>query len=121
MQFGYGLFSFFFFLVWKWIVLYFALLFLKDLGLQFGSDSKRIFMSLGLNLIQAKTGDSNARIFDFFDIISRTGIGALLAVMLNANDGNGRPLFAARDVVTFVNDRRTELFKVKTVAFFVRD
>ncbi|KAL7583576.1 hypothetical protein Lser_V15G41700 [Lactuca serriola] len=70
--------------------------------------------------IQAKTGDSNARIVDFFDIIAGTGIGALLAVLLNADDGNGRPLFTARDAVKFVNDRRTELFEVKTVGVFRR-
>lgn len=70
--------------------------------------------------IQAKTGDSNARIVDFFDIIAGTGIGALLAVMLNADDGNGRPMFTARDAVKFVSDRRTELYKVKNVGVFRR-
>ncbi|XP_076897323.1 putative inactive patatin-like protein 9 [Bidens hawaiensis] len=68
--------------------------------------------------IQAKTGDSNARIIDFFDIIAGTGIGALLAVMINADDGNGRPMFTAREAVRFVTENRNELFSVKTVGLF---
>ncbi|KAJ0829760.1 putative patatin-like phospholipase domain, Acyl transferase/acyl hydrolase/lysophospholipase [Helianthus annuus] len=70
--------------------------------------------------IQAKTGDSNARIVDFFDIIAGTGVGAVLAVMINADDGNGRPLFTAREAVKFVTDRRNELFKEVSVGFFRR-
>ncbi|KAJ0453809.1 putative patatin-like phospholipase domain, Acyl transferase/acyl hydrolase/lysophospholipase [Helianthus annuus] len=68
--------------------------------------------------IQAKTGDSNARIVDFFDIIAGTGVGAVLAVMINADDGNGRPLFTAREAVKFVTERRNELFKEVSVGFF---
>lgn len=63
--------------------------------------------------IKAKTGDSNARIVDFFDIVAGTGIGAVLAVMINADDGNGRPIFSAREAVNFVTDNQTELFKAK--------
>ncbi|CAH1417667.1 unnamed protein product [Lactuca virosa] len=65
--------------------------------------------------IQAKTGNSGSRIIDFFDIIAGTGIGALLAAMLNADDGNGRPRFTAREAVKFISDRNSELFKVKNV------
>ncbi|PSS06378.1 Inactive patatin-like protein [Actinidia chinensis var. chinensis] len=70
--------------------------------------------------IRAKTGDSNCRIVDFFDIVAGTGIGALLAVMLTADDGNGRPLFTARDAVKFVSEKQPELFKVKHVGVFRR-
>ncbi|CAI9288589.1 unnamed protein product [Lactuca saligna] len=65
--------------------------------------------------IQAKTGNPGSRIIDFFDIIAGTGIGALLAAMLNADDGNGRPRFTAREAVKFISDRNSELFKVKNV------
>ncbi|GFZ06033.1 PATATIN-like protein 9 [Actinidia rufa] len=68
--------------------------------------------------IRVKTGDSNCRIVDFFDIVAGTGIGALLAVMLTADDGNGRPLFTARDAVKFVSEKQPELFKVKHVGVF---
>ncbi|KAL4588170.1 hypothetical protein LXL04_001051 [Taraxacum kok-saghyz] len=70
--------------------------------------------------IQVKTGDSKSRIVDFFDIIAGTGIGALLAAMLNADDGNGRPRFTAREAVKFISDRNTELYKVKNVGVLHR-
>ncbi|KAI3682710.1 hypothetical protein L1987_82892 [Smallanthus sonchifolius] len=65
--------------------------------------------------IQLKTSNSNSRIIDFFDIIAGTGIGAILAAMLNADDGNGRPLFSAKQAVKFLTDRRMEMYKVKNV------
>nr|XP_043637704.1 probable inactive patatin-like protein 9 [Erigeron canadensis] len=70
--------------------------------------------------IQAKTGDSNARIIDFFDIVAGTGIGAFFAVMLNVDDGNGRPLFNAREVVKFLDENRKKMYKVKNVGFLRR-
>lgn len=70
--------------------------------------------------IQAKTGDSNARIVDFFDIVAGTGIGALLAVMINADDGNGRPMYTAKQAVKFVTENRSEIYKTKTVGVFRR-
>lgn len=70
--------------------------------------------------IRAKTGDSHSRIVDFFDIVAGTGIGALYAAMLTADDGNGRPLFTAREAVKFVMDKQSMLFKVKNIGVFSR-
>ncbi|KAF5930383.1 hypothetical protein HYC85_031256 [Camellia sinensis] len=70
--------------------------------------------------IRAKTGDSHSRIADFFDIVAGTGIGALFAAMLTAEDGNGRPLFTATDAVKFVTEKQSELYKVKHVGVFRR-
>ncbi|XP_057472368.1 probable inactive patatin-like protein 9 [Actinidia eriantha] len=70
--------------------------------------------------IRAKSGDSNSRIVDFFDIIAGTGIGALYAAMLSADDGNGRSLFTARDAVKFVAEKQSELFKQKNAGVFRR-
>ncbi|KAB5568373.1 hypothetical protein OIU77_025871 [Salix suchowensis] len=67
-----------------------------------------------------KTGDPQARIADFFDIIAGTGIGALLAAMLSADDGSGRPLFSARDAVAFVAEKNSSLFRVKRNGFLSR-
>ncbi|KAF9618821.1 hypothetical protein IFM89_002689, partial [Coptis chinensis] len=60
--------------------------------------------------IQLKTSDSNSRIADFFDIFTGTGIGALYAVMLTADDGNGRPLFTAKEAVNFLTRKQSEMF-----------
>ncbi|PIA44863.1 hypothetical protein AQUCO_01700439v1 [Aquilegia coerulea] len=70
--------------------------------------------------IQLKTGDSNSRITDFFDIFTGTGIGALYAVMLTADDGNGRPLFSAKDSVDFVTKKHDEMFKMVNVGLLHR-
>lgn len=70
--------------------------------------------------IQEKLGDSNARIADFFDIVVGTGIGALLAAMLVAIDGFGRPIFSARDAAKFVTENQAKLFKEKKVGILRR-
>lgn len=70
--------------------------------------------------IRSKTGDSNARIADFFDIVAGTGIGALLAAMLTADDGNGRPMFTAKDAVNFIDEHNTKLYKLQNVGVFRR-
>nr|GEU75593.1 probable inactive patatin-like protein 9 [Tanacetum cinerariifolium] len=74
------------------------------------------------NHIQLKTGNSDSRIIDYFDIIAGTGTGALLAVMLNADDGtgNGRPLFTATQAVNFLNENLTKIYKVKKNGFIRR-
>ncbi|GFP92293.1 probable inactive patatin-like protein 9 [Phtheirospermum japonicum] len=70
--------------------------------------------------IQEKTGDPNARVADFFDIVVGTGIGALLAAMLVADDGSGRPLHSARDAARFVKETQSRLFKAKNVGVLRR-
>ncbi|OVA05478.1 Patatin/Phospholipase A2-related [Macleaya cordata] len=70
--------------------------------------------------IQARTGDPHSRISDFFDILAGTGIGALYAAMLNADDGDGRPLFSAKDAVKFVTEKQSEMFKIKHVGIVRR-
>ncbi|KAJ4955670.1 hypothetical protein NE237_012453 [Protea cynaroides] len=70
--------------------------------------------------IQVKTGDSQSRIADFFDILAGTGIGAIYAAMLTADDGNGRPLYSAGDAVKFVQEKHSEMFKIKHEGIFRR-
>ncbi|XP_051118892.1 probable inactive patatin-like protein 9 [Andrographis paniculata] len=70
--------------------------------------------------IRERTGDSNARIADFFDVVAATGIGALLAAMIVADNGSGRPLFSACDSARFAMVNQAELFKVRGVGVFRR-
>ncbi|EPS69834.1 hypothetical protein M569_04930 [Genlisea aurea] len=70
--------------------------------------------------IRARTGDSDAAIADFFDIVVGTGIGAMLAAMLVASDGSGRPLFSAREAVRFLSENQEELFRVGRVGVLRR-
>ncbi|KAK7285351.1 hypothetical protein RJT34_20120 [Clitoria ternatea] len=72
------------------------------------------------NQIRAQTSDPHAQIADYFDIIAGTGIGALLAAMITADDGFGRPLYTARDAVHFISERNRELYKPKYAGVFCR-
>ncbi|XP_048442850.1 probable inactive patatin-like protein 9 [Pyrus x bretschneideri] len=70
--------------------------------------------------IRLKTGDSHAQIADYFDLVTGTGIGAVLAAMLVADDGSGRPLFTARDAVNSVSQKNADLFKLRVGGVFHR-
>lgn len=70
--------------------------------------------------IRLKTGDPRAHIADFFDLVTGTGIGAILACMLVAADSSGRPLFTARDAVSALVEKSSELFKVKFAGVALR-
>ena len=70
--------------------------------------------------IHLQTCDPHAQVADFFDIIAGTGIGAILAAMITADDGSGRPLYTARDAVNVITKRNSELYKPKLAAVFRR-
>ncbi|XP_028762194.1 probable inactive patatin-like protein 9 [Neltuma alba] len=70
--------------------------------------------------IRLQTGDSDAQIADFFDIVAGTGIGAILAAMITADDGSGRPLYTAKDAVHVITEKNSELYKPKTTGVFCR-
>ncbi|CAN6693940.1 unnamed protein product [Malus baccata var. baccata] len=70
--------------------------------------------------IRLKTGDAHAQIADFFDLVTGTGIGAVLAAMLVADDGSGRPLYTARDAVNSVSDKNADMFKLRFGGVFRR-
>ncbi|KAI4349512.1 hypothetical protein L6164_010093 [Bauhinia variegata] len=70
--------------------------------------------------IRLQTGDPHAQIVDFFDIIVGTGIGALLAALITADDGSGRPLYTATDAVDIITQRNSELYKPKPAGIFRR-
>ncbi|KAK1317877.1 hypothetical protein QJS10_CPA05g00851 [Acorus calamus] len=67
----------------------------------------------------SSSGDPSARISDFFDLISGSGLGALLAALLSASASDNRPLFSARDAVSFLRRSRREIFLSPT-GFFRR-
>ncbi|KAK7396370.1 hypothetical protein VNO78_17325 [Psophocarpus tetragonolobus] len=70
--------------------------------------------------IRSQTSDPHAQITDYFDIIAGTGIGAILASMITADDGFGRPLYTATDAVRFVSQNNRQLYKPKRTRLFLR-
>ncbi|KAF8048592.1 hypothetical protein N665_2468s0008 [Sinapis alba] len=71
--------------------------------------------------IRLQTGDPQAQISDFFDIVAGTGIGGILAALLVADDGSGRPMFTARDAVNFIAEKNSELFEIRHTGVFRRN
>ncbi|KAF8089425.1 hypothetical protein N665_0506s0031 [Sinapis alba] len=71
--------------------------------------------------IRLQTGDPQAQISDFFDIVAGTGVGGILAALLVADDGSGRPMFTARDAVKFIAEKNSELFEIRHTGVFRRN
>ncbi|KAI6695577.1 hypothetical protein NL676_023287 [Syzygium grande] len=61
--------------------------------------------------IRLRTGDPHASVADFFDVLAGTGVGGVLAAMLAAGDGSGRPMYSAREAVQALAARGPEMFR----------
>ncbi|XVE87147.1 hypothetical protein DITRI_Ditri18aG0093100 [Diplodiscus trichospermus] len=59
--------------------------------------------------LQKLDGD-DVRLADYFDVIAGTSTGGLITAMLAAPNENGRPLFAAKDIVPFYLKNSPQIF-----------
>ena len=57
-----------------------------------------------------KIDGSEARIADYFDVITGTSIGGLFTTMLTAPNENKRPMYAAKDIKVFYFDNGPKIF-----------
>ena len=60
-------------------------------------------------MVQKLDGE-DARIADYFDVISGTSTGGLVTAMLAAPDENNRPVFAAKDINDFYLNHCPHIF-----------
>ena len=60
-------------------------------------------------MVQKLDGE-DARIADYFDVISGTSTGGLVTTMLAAPDANNRPVFAAKDIKDFYLNHCPHIF-----------
>ncbi|CAL5412676.1 unnamed protein product [Camellia sinensis] len=61
--------------------------------------------------LRLKSGNSNARISDFFDVVAGSGVGGILAALLFTSRGGGAPIFTADEALKFVTENRKMIFR----------
>ncbi|KAJ6298283.1 hypothetical protein OIU76_019433 [Salix suchowensis] len=57
-----------------------------------------------------KLDGADARLADYFDVISRTSTGGLVTAMLAAPNKQNRPLFSAKDINDFYLENSPKIF-----------
>lgn len=66
------------------------------------------------------SGISDARISDFFDVVSGSGIGGVLAALLFTKGKDGEPLFTASDALKFASEKGNKLSRFSQKGIFRR-
>nr|XP_043616293.1 patatin-like protein 2 [Erigeron canadensis] len=78
-----------------------------------GGGVRGIIPSVILSFLEAelqKIDGENARLADYFDVISGTSTGGLVTAMLTAPNEENRPLFAAKDITDFYLEHCPRIF-----------
>ncbi|KAF4381871.1 hypothetical protein G4B88_001166 [Cannabis sativa] len=80
-----------------------------------GGGVRGIIPGVMLDFLESKLQEfdkdnKNARLADYFDVISGTSTGGLIATMISTSNDEGRPLYAAKDIVPFYKRECPQIF-----------
>ncbi|KAL4333245.1 hypothetical protein GQ457_07G033200 [Hibiscus cannabinus] len=96
----------------------------RILSIDSGSFSDGILAAQSLLTLQSflrqKSGNPNAAIAQYFDVVAGSGAGAILAAMLFTRAENGAPLFTADQALQFLVKNRRKLFPSSPQGLFRR-
>ncbi|KAK8641656.1 hypothetical protein V6N13_011040 [Hibiscus sabdariffa] len=96
----------------------------RILSIDSGSFSDGILAAQSLLTLQTflrqKSGNPNAAIAQYFDVVAGSGAGAILAAMLFTRAENGAPLFTADQALQFLVKNRRKLFPSSPQGLFRR-
>ncbi|XP_060975020.1 patatin-like protein 2 isoform X2 [Cannabis sativa] len=86
-----------------------------------GGGVRGIIPGVMLDFLESKLQefDKNARLADYFDVISGTSTGGLIATMISTPNDKGRPLYAAKDIVPFYKKECPQIFKKSACPFLL--
>eukprot|EP00249_Psilotum_nudum_P018197 c26686_g1_i1 orf=800-2248(+) len=64
------------------------------------------------NALKIKSGNSEAKIADYFDVAAGTSVGGIIITMLFTDDGNGKPLFTGDQSWKLIAEEGKQIFKI---------
>ncbi|XP_060975021.1 patatin-like protein 1 [Cannabis sativa] len=87
-----------------------------------GGGVRGIIPGVFLDYLESKLKElddnKNARIADYFDVMSGTSTGGLITTMISTPNDKGRPLFAAKDIVPFYKQECPKIFSNSSTTTF---
>ncbi|XP_076921187.1 patatin-like protein 6 [Bidens hawaiensis] len=72
------------------------------------------------NALKIKSGNSNARIADYFDVAAGTGVGGVFTAMLFGASSDNRPIFKAEDTWKFLAENGNRIYRKPSSGGFKR-
>ncbi|XP_028759357.1 patatin-like protein 6 [Neltuma alba] len=67
--------------------------------------------------LRRKSGNPNAHIAAYFDVVAGSGVGGVLAALLFTRGRDGFPMFSAEEALKFLVDNRRKIFRSKPGIF----
>lgn len=96
----------------------------RILSIDGGSSTGGILAAASLRRLEAslrhKSGNANAAIADYFDVVAGSGAGGVLAALLFTRGRDGGPLFTAEEALSFMVKNRRKISGKSTGGIFRR-